>query len=229
MSDSHGDMGNLLPHELDPRADLCRAHPKVPFSMMTGIDAGFSMAAFIGYHAGAGTPAAILDHTYTGFMADVRVNGDVVERDPSERGARGHVRRAGRPRGRRSRVLRTGRARCLPWVHTVAVKQGFGNRVGRTVSPERARTLVRDGVAAAVRGIDDLEPFTPAGPFTLEIDVISTVVADICALRPGTERSGPRTLRFVDRGLPDRLPMPPHVDEARPDGGARVPDRLTPP
>lgn len=196
VSDSHGDMGNLLPLELDQRADLVQGNPKVPFSMMTGIDAGFSMAAFIGYHAGAGTSAAILDHTYTGFMADVRVNGTSWNETHLNAALAGTL---GVPVG----LVAGDRACCeqaserLPWVHTAVVKEGFGNQVGRTRSPERSRALVRDGVAAAVRDLDGLQPFTPAAPFTLEIDVINTVVADACTLCPGTERSGPRAIRFV--------------------------------
>ncbi len=108
VSDSHGDMGNLLPHKLDARADLVQGTPKVPLSMMTGIDDGFAMAAFVGYHAGAGTPAAILDHTYTGFMIRRARERRVVERDPSERRPRRHLRGAGGRRGRRSGVLRPG-------------------------------------------------------------------------------------------------------------------------
>lgn len=197
VSDSHGDMGNLLPHELDARADLVQGTPKVPYSMMTGIDGGFALAAFVGYHAGAGTPSAILDHTYTGFMADVRVNGTSWNETHLNAALAGTF---GVPVG----LVAGDRACCeqasalLPWVHTAAVKEGFGNRVGRTRSPERARGLVREGVAAAVRGVDDLRPFTPEAPFTLEIDVTSTAVADICAVSPGTERNGPRTVWFVD-------------------------------
>ncbi len=195
VSDSHGDMGNLLPHLLDARADLVQGTPKVPLSMMTGIDDGFAMAAFVGYHAGAGTPAAILDHTYTGFMTDVRVNGASWNETHLNAALAGTFRV---PVG----FVAGDRACCdqaiamLPWVRTVAVKQGIGNRVGRSWSPERARAAIRSEVAAAVVGFADLEAFTPGGPFTLEIDVIGTVVADICALAPGTERPSPRTLRF---------------------------------
>src|SRR4029077_7912744 len=71
VSDSHGDMGNLLHHLLDARADLIRGTPKVPLSMMTGIDDGYAMAAFVGYHAGAGTPAEILDDPSTGVITAV--------------------------------------------------------------------------------------------------------------------------------------------------------------
>ena len=197
VSDSHGDMGNLLPHLLDARADLVQGTPKVPLSMMTGIDEGFAMAAFVGYHAGAGTPAAILDHTYTGFMSDVRVNGASWNETHLNAALAGTF---GVPVG----LVAGDHACCdqarsvLPWVHTVAVKQGIGNRVGRSWSPERACAAIRTEVAAALRGLVNLEPFRPPGPFTLEIDVIGTVVADICALAPGTERPAPRTLRFAD-------------------------------
>jgi D-amino peptidase len=51
VSDAHGDMGNILPHELDPRAELVQGTPKLPWSMMTGIEEGFTGCAFIGYHA----------------------------------------------------------------------------------------------------------------------------------------------------------------------------------
>ena len=77
VNDSHGDMTNLLPDRMDPRAELTIGSPKVPFSMMTGIDARFGVALFLGYHAGAGTEAAVLDHTYYGrILWDVRLNGE---------------------------------------------------------------------------------------------------------------------------------------------------------
>ena len=48
VSDSHGDMGNLLPLELDPRAELVQGTPKLPWSMMTGIEEGFTGCVFLG-------------------------------------------------------------------------------------------------------------------------------------------------------------------------------------
>src|SRR5690349_20270992 len=65
VNDSHGDMFNLLPEELDPRAELLTGTPK-PWSMMQGFGPGYAVALFIGYHAPAGTEAAVLDHTYSG-------------------------------------------------------------------------------------------------------------------------------------------------------------------
>jgi D-amino peptidase len=195
VSDSHGDMGNLLPHELDPRAELVQGTPKVPFSMMTGIQEGFACAAFIGYHAGAGTEAAILDHTYTGFITDVRVNGQTWNETHLNAALAGTF---GVPVG----LVAGDRACCeqasaiLPWVRTVVVKEGIGAHVGRTRSPETARTAIREGITDVVAHPDRLELFRPAAPFALEVDVINTAVADMCALSPGTVRGAPRAVRF---------------------------------
>ena len=195
VTDSHGDMGNLLPHKLDPRADLVQGTPKVPFSMMTGIAEGFSCAAFIGYHAGAGTPEAVLDHTYTGFFTDVRVNGETWNETHLNAALAGTF---GVPVG----FVAGDRACCdqakekLPWIRTVAVKEGFGNRVGRSQSPAKARAAIRGIFREVVKRPEQLDLFLPPGPFTLEVDVINTAVADMCAISPGTVRSAPRGVRF---------------------------------
>jgi D-amino peptidase len=195
VSDSHGDMGNLLPHRLDQRADLVQGTPKTPWSMMTGIAEGFTCAAFVGYHAGAGTASAILDHTYTGWMSDVRVNG--------ERWNETHLNAAlagtfGVPVG----FVAGDQACCeqakerLPWIKTAAVKEGFGNRVGRSQSPTRARAAIRGILRDVVKNADHLEVWQPSGPFVLELDVANTAIADMCSLSPGSDRAAPRTIRY---------------------------------
>src|SRR5690606_21146130 len=77
VNDSHWTMRNLLAEELDPRAELLSGGPKT-WSMMEGIERGWDCCACIGYHARAGTANAILDHTYTSGIHDVRLNGASV-------------------------------------------------------------------------------------------------------------------------------------------------------
>jgi D-amino peptidase len=196
VSDSHGDMGNLLPHGLDPRAELVQGTPKTPLSMMTGIAEGFGCAVFVGYHAGASTQDAILDHTFTGFITDVRVNGESWNETHLNAALAGTY-------GVPVAVVTGDRACCeqakqrLPWVETVVVKEGFGSRVGRSRSPEHARASIRQAVRASMQRLDTVEAWRPSGPFTFELDLVSSAVADVCALMPGTERVGPRTTRFV--------------------------------
>src|SRR5688572_24034701 len=75
VRDSHGSKQNLLPGDLDPRARLLRGASSGPKNMMEGVDSTFDAVVFIGYHARAGTPNAILEHTSTGNVVDFSING----------------------------------------------------------------------------------------------------------------------------------------------------------
>lgn len=201
VSDSHADMGNLLPHELDPRAELIQGAPKLPWSMLAGIDdagsgGAFSAAVFVGYHAGAGTEAAILDHTYTGAFTEVRVNGDAWNETHLNAALAGSF---GVPV-----VFVSGDKACceqakerLPWVRTVAVKEGMGSRTGRSLSPSRAQAGIRGLVREAIKAVEHgAQIWAPDPPFGLEVDTVNSNVADAIALAPGSRRRGPRTVGF---------------------------------
>ena len=196
VNDSHGDMFNLLPEEMDPRAELLIGSPKVPWSMMQGFGPGFAVALFIGYHARAGTLAAVLDHTYSGrLLYDVRVNGESVSEADLNAALAGTY---GIPAG-----LVTGDDKAcaqaterLPGIRTVVVKEAFGRGVARSLHPEAARQAIRAAAAEAVAGAAGLRTFVFEPPIVLEADTANTSSAELCALPPGVERAGPRTVRF---------------------------------
>ena len=195
VNDSHGDMENLLPEEMDPRAELILGSPKA-LSMMEGFGPEFDLALFIGYHASAGTQAAVLDHTYSGrLFHEVRLNGEPVSEAELNAAFAGTF---GVPVG-----LITGddkacaqAAKRLPGIRTVVVKEGFGRNVARSLHPSTAREAIRQAAADAVGGRAELTPHRPPAPFVLEADVATTSCADLCGLAPGVDRAGPRTVRF---------------------------------
>jgi D-amino peptidase len=194
VSDSHGDMTNLLPLDLDPRAELVQGTPKLPWSMLTGIDEGFTGCVFVGYHAGAGTPNAILDHTFTGWFADIRVNGETWNETHLNAALAGTF---GVPV-----LFVSGDEACcaqatdvLPWVKTFATKTGTGSLSGRSKAPKSVQDALRRLVADAVKQADRAEVWRPDPPFTLEALVTSTALADMLAIAPGTERSSARAVR----------------------------------
>src|SRR5207247_599294 len=76
-ADSQCDSNSLRPEELDDAATLLRGTPR-GFSMVQDLDASYDATLFVGYHERAGTPRAILDHTYNGTIAAVQVNGTEV-------------------------------------------------------------------------------------------------------------------------------------------------------
>lgn len=77
VADGHGTARNILIEELDPRARLNTGSPS-PLAMTQGAQTGIDAAMFIGYHAKVGTENAILDHTWSGAVANVWINGRIV-------------------------------------------------------------------------------------------------------------------------------------------------------
>ena len=95
VRDSHGSKTNLLPGDLIPGAKLLRGATSGPKNMMEGIDETFDAVVFIGYHARAGTPEAILEHTSSGNVIDMAINGVSMPRGGLQRPGRWPLRRAG--------------------------------------------------------------------------------------------------------------------------------------
>jgi len=196
VNDSHGDMRNLVIEQLDPRAEVISGALK-PMSMVEGAVAGFGCALFVGYHAGAGSRAGILDHTYYGRVVNrCRVDG----KDWNETALNAAVCGAlGIPV-----ALVTGdqtvcaQAReALGDVETVEVKVAITRYAARNVHPSVAQERIRAGAARAVRRAPSLKPFVPASPLVLEIDFVNAACADAAELVPATRRLGGLTCSYA--------------------------------
>jgi len=195
VNDSHGDMYNLIAELMDPRAEVLIGSPK-SLSMMQGFTGDVDVCLFVGYHAPAGTQAAVLDHTYSGrLLYEVRINGDPwSETDLNAAYAGTHGVPVGLVTGD-DKTCALAEKR-LAGVRTVAVKEAFGRNVAQSVHPTVARDRIRKAAADAVLAANDLPPFVVDPPFALEADIANTSAADLCALAPGVQRVGGRTVRF---------------------------------
>lgn len=194
-NDSHADMANLLPADLDSRAELILGSPKIEYSMMEGVGREFDVALFVGYHAGAGEPAAVLAHTYSSAsFYQVRLNGQpVTETELNALVAGAHGVPVGLVTGDDKICALAGER--LPGVRTASVKRGLSFTVAASMHPEEACEAIRSAAAEALRGAHELKPFTMPGPFSIEVDLTDMRRAELCGLVPGAERSG-RTLRY---------------------------------
>lgn len=194
VNDSHWTMRNLLAEELHPSAELLSGGPKT-WSMMEGIERGWDLAAFIGYHAKAGTRSAVLDHTYTDRILDVRLNGRSVGELGINAALAGSF---GVPVAliTGDQALSTEVRELLgEGVRTVVVKQAVSRHAAKSVSPERARIMTREAMQGALAGPRPA-PYLIASPITVEVDFRMTVEADHAAMAPGFNRIGPRTVSF---------------------------------
>src|SRR5688572_25794235 len=151
VNDSHDGMRNLLPDKLHPAVRFVSGSDK-PLGMMQGVDlAGVGAVFYTGYHAKAGTPAAPLAHTWTGWLNDVRIDGRSTGEFGINAIVAGHF---GVPV-----VLVTGDIEAVAQTREllgeqvvgVVVKEGLSTFAAVHLHPVRAQELIRAGAAEATR------------------------------------------------------------------------------
>lgn len=194
VADAHGTFRNIIPELLDDRARLVRGKPR-PLAMIDGVQERFDAAIFVGYHGRAGTGESIISHTFTGTIADVRVNG----RSFGEIGLNAAVAGAYDV----PLVLVTGDqsvesevADLLPGTRTVSVKRAVGQFAADGLHPHRACSLIEETVASTLESIGDVAPFAVEGPVELEVDVSLPAYVDQALIIPGIRRVAGRTLAY---------------------------------
>ena len=195
VRDSHGDKRNLLPTDVDPRARLLRGQGSGPKNMMEGIDSTFDAVVFIAYHAKAGTPNAIMEHTSNGNVIDFSINGVSLP----EGGYNALV--AGLSNvpvvfvsGDRA-VVEQIRGLLGP-IEAVAVKEEIGGDAILGMSPKQAQEEIRRGVEQAVRNRSRYRPYKLAAPYTMVLKVKQER-----PLYRGAERTGTGESRFTSPDL----------------------------
>jgi D-amino peptidase len=169
VRDSHGGKQNLMPGDVDPRARLLRGVSTGPRNMMEGIDSTFDAVVFLGYHAKAGTPDAILAHTSNGNVIDFAINGVSLPEGGYNALVAGL---SGVPvvfiAGDRAVVdqLRG----LLGSIAGVAVKEAIGG-ASLGLSPRQAQDEIRSGVEQAIRNRARVAPYRMTGPYTMVLKV----------------------------------------------------------
>jgi D-amino peptidase len=195
VRDSHGDKRNLLPADIDPRARLLRGQATGPKNMMEGVDSTFDAVVFIGYHARAGTPRAILEHTSTGNVVDFAINGVSLPEAGYNALTAGLY---GVPvvfiAGDRAVVdqVRT----LLGPIGAVAVKEEVGGDASLGMSPRQAQEEIRRGVEQAIRDRARARPYKLAPPYTMVLKVKQER-----PLHPGVRKTGDGEFTFASPDL----------------------------
>ena len=199
VRDAHGSKRNLLPEELHQEALLVTGVDPGPKNMVLPVDETFDAVLFVGYHAKAGTPDAILEHVSTGTVRDFSINGVSM------------------PEGGYNALIAGlydvpvvfvsgDEAACkqltalLGNIETVAVKQAIGS-VAVSVHPAVARERIRIGVEKALRSIDSHLPYKLAAPYTMRLELNSESLISKARLFPGMRRTGSWTVEYTNDDL----------------------------
>ena len=168
VRDGHGCGVNFAASQLDDRVDLVQGvTPGVRFAGISGS----SGLILLGYHAMAGTPGAVLEHTYSSkTIMNLYLNGRVTGEIGMDAAIAGEY---GVPV-----ILVSGddkacreAAEWIPGVKTCCVKEGFGCNSGLLYSRRRSAELLRAGVLDAVRRVTEFKPVRVEYPATVRWDL----------------------------------------------------------
>jgi D-amino peptidase len=187
VKDSHGNSKTLLGEQLEEGAQLITGHGSGIDGMMEGIDETFDCAMLIGYHAMAGTTAGIMEHTYTGGVHRMWINGMPAGEMGMSAGIAGFF-------GVPIVTVSSDRAGCdeiqalIPGVETAAVKFGLGRYMGRMLHPSETGPMIE---AAANRGVakaKQIQAWRPTEPCTYKLEFNRSEEADFAAKHVSVKR-----------------------------------------
>lgn len=203
VRDSHGSALNLLPEMLHRSSKLIRDWSGGPISMMQGINDTYDAAIFVGYHAKARTPNGVLDHTSSGSVTDVSVNGISLPETGYNALIAGHydvpvVFVAG------DKAVCEQAKQLFGKVETVAVKEGMG-AAALNLHPAVARESIQAGVEKALRNLDQYKPYKLSPPYTMVLKLKSEQSIYEGAFYPGATRTGDWELTYVAQDIMDLM------------------------
>lgn len=200
VNDSHGAMHNIFADDIDPRAELLVGSAK-PWSMGQGIDGGYDTCFFVGYHARAGHPKGVLDHTYASrAIYELRLNGRPVGETTLNAYLAGHFGSTVSLVAGDDATCREARELLGSGVVTVRTKEAHGRYAAKMVHPSKVCAALREGAAQAMeRSASVLRPLVPKGRFEVELAFLTSAMADMAELIPGARRAGPRSVAYGAR------------------------------
>jgi D-amino peptidase len=200
VSDSHGNMLNILPDLLPKDVKLVRSSPR-PLTMMQGIDESFDAALLIGYHASTTNPRGVRAHTFSsGTLTAVRLNGVAVPEAVFSAAIAGHF---GVPvvmlSGDDAAVEEA--TRHLGDLEGAVLKWNYGFHSALMVMPEEGREIIHGAVGAALARLDDFKPFELQGPIRLEVSLKNYMAAELLSYLPVVDRVDSHTVAFTGEDI----------------------------
>ncbi|MCD6484444.1 MAG: M55 family metallopeptidase [Candidatus Odinarchaeota archaeon] len=202
VADSHGPMVNILPEEMPEYVSLLRGFPR-PVCMVNGIEKS-DFVVFLGYHAKAGTAHSTFDHTYSGStIASLELNGIPVSEFLLNTYFAGHFDVHVALVAGSKALIEDDVKKFTPWAEYVILKQST-SRYGAW-SPSM-KVIEKELKKATVKGVQKfsnnmLKPLKLNYPIDVSVEFLSSAMADIAELLPGTERLGGRKIKFQAKDI----------------------------
>jgi D-amino peptidase len=197
IKDSHGNSKNLLLDELEPGVELISGYgADTVQGMMAGLDGTFDAAMLVGYHARAGTLHGVMEHTISGRVHRMWINGQEHGEIGMSRGVAGShevpVVFCSSDLAGAAEFEEMG----LGGV-TAVVKEGYGRYMARCLPAEEAERRIEEGARLALENRDSVQLYRPDRPVTFRIEFNRSEEADLAARLEGVERLDAYTLELT--------------------------------
>ena len=180
IKDSHGNSKNLLLDELEPGVRLVSGHGSGTDGMMQGMDKAFDCAFLVGYHAMAGTLGGVMEHTITGGVHRLWINGHECGEIGLSAGVAG---RFGVP----ITMISSDAAGCaeafalIPGIQSAITKQGIGRYMADLLHPSETAPLIEAAAERAAKNCRMIRPHLWQEPTHVRVEFNRTEEADMCA------------------------------------------------
>ncbi len=201
--DGHG-AGGINIDELNPEAKLLGGRPLL---LPWGLEKGFEAAFIIGQHAMAGVEKAHLSHTESHTaIQNVWINGARAGETAIIAAVAGCF--------NVPLVLVTGdRAVCLeaesliPGLETVAVKEGLSHGAAISLTPIKARRMIKEGARKAMVKARSIMPYKLKAPIELVVEFTeeNKSSAEILSKKPNVKQVDARTIKIEGSDLLEAL------------------------
>jgi D-amino peptidase len=192
VTDGHADGCNILIEKLHAPARLNSGSP-APLSMVQGVQQA-DVVFFIGYHARANTPEAILCHTWTDQVRGVWLNDQEVGEIGLNAAVCGSF-------GARVSLITGDRAAVqeaidlLGPIEAVVVKSATGRMSAECLSAEETRIAIRHAAAHAM--VRQVPPLIIGAPIRLRVQLTRPDQIDRALRVPDTKRLDGVTLEWI--------------------------------
>jgi D-amino peptidase len=180
IKDSHGNSKNLILDELEPGVRLVSGHGAGTDGMMQGIDSFFDCAMLVGYHAKAGTLGGVMEHTITGGVHRLWINGVESGEIGLSAGVAGQL-------GVPLVLVTSDLAGCaealelIRGVETTITKKGLGRYMADLLHPSDTGPLIEAAAERAVRRRSEIAPVIWDEPTTIRAEFNRAEEADMAA------------------------------------------------
>lgn len=186
VCDAHDKGRNLLVEEFPEEVEVVQGSP-YKHGMMAGISADFDASFQIGYHSMRHTHAGTIGHTYSFSITELRFNGIVIGESGLSAAIAGHF---GVPVVLVSGDMHAVREaqKLIKGVIGVSTKEGVGLYAAHSLSPAKARKMIRDGAKKALERRHCIKPVSFNKPVNMRVSFERPLMAEYASNIPLVRR-----------------------------------------